>query len=35
MSEVSSDAVARKVFSMTLVGCLVFILASVLFVLAH
>jgi hypothetical protein len=35
MPEVSSDAVAQKVFVMTMVGCLVFILASVFFVLAR
>lgn len=35
MHEVSSDAAAQKVFHMTMVGCLVFILASILFVLAH
>jgi hypothetical protein len=35
MQEVSSDAAVKKVFSMTIVGCVVFILASVLFVLSH
>jgi VIT1/CCC1 family predicted Fe2+/Mn2+ transporter len=35
MKELSSEAVAEKVFYMTLTGCVVFILGSFLFVLPY
>lgn len=35
MKDISSEALAEKVFAMTIAGCLVFILTSVVFVLSH
>ena len=35
MKEIANEGLAKKVFSVTIVGCLIFILASVFFVLSH